>query len=99
MKAVRGDLRVERVEAKRYAAKTIVFARQEGIVIGNLDMGVQGIVDIPEKGRVVKQGEPIATGIGIGDSREEAVAEAMSNVKRIKAGVMYKKINPCYKIF
>ena len=91
MKAVRGDLLVERVEAKRYAAKTIVFARQEGVVMGNLDMGVQGIVDIPEKGRIVKQGEPIATGIGIGDSREEAVAEAMSNVKRIKAGVRHKK--------
>jgi len=91
MKAVRGDLLVERVEAKRYAAKTIVFARQEGVVIGNLDRGVQGIVDIPEKGRVVKQGEPIATGIGIGNSRAEAVAEAMSNVKRIKAGVRSKK--------
>ena len=90
MKAVRGDLLAERVEAKRYAAKTIVFAKQEGVVIGNLDMGVQGIVDIPEKGRIVKQGEPIATGIGIGDSREEAVAEAMSNVKRIKAGVRHK---------
>jgi len=88
MKAVRGDLRVERVEAKRYAAKTIVFAKQElRVVMGNLDRDVQGIVDTPEKGRIVKQGEPIATGIGIGDSREEAVAGAMSNVKRIKAGV------------
>jgi len=84
---------MERVEAKRYVAKTIVFARQEGVVIGNLDRDVQGIVDIPEKGRIVKQGEPIATGIGIGDSREEAVAEVMSNVKRIKAGVRSKKIN------
>ena len=91
MKAVRGDLRVERVEAKRYAAKTIVFAKQERVVIGNLDMGMQGIVDIPEKGRVVKQGEPIATGIGIGDSRAEAVAEAMSNAERIKAGVRARK--------
>ena len=91
MKAVRGDLLVERVEAKRYAAKTIVFARQEGVVMGNLDRDVQGIVDIPEKGRVVKQGEPIATGIGIGDSREEAVAEAMSNAERIKAGVRARK--------
>ncbi|MCK4734828.1 MAG: ATP-grasp domain-containing protein, partial [Methanophagales archaeon] len=90
MNAVReeGDLRVERVEAKRYAAKTIVFAKQERVVIGNLDRDVQGIVDIPEKGRIIRQGEPIATGIGIGDSREEAVAEAMSNVKRIKAGVI-----------
>ncbi|RJS86163.1 ATP-grasp domain-containing protein [Methanophagales archaeon] len=91
MKAVRGDLLVERVEAKRYAAKTIVFARQEGVVMGNLDRNVQGIVDIPEKGRIVKQGEPIATGIGIGDSREEAVAEAMSNAERIKAGVRARK--------
>ncbi|MGB7531645.1 MAG: ATP-grasp domain-containing protein [Halobacteriota archaeon] len=95
MKAVReeGDLRVERVEAKRYAAKTIVFAKQElRVVMGNLDRDVQGIVDIPEKGRIVKQGEPIATGIGIGDSREEAVAEAMKNVERIKASIrLFKK--------
>jgi len=53
---------------------------------------VQGIVDIPEKGRIVKQGEPIATGIGIGDNREEAVAEAMKNVERIKASIrLFKK--------
>jgi predicted ATP-grasp superfamily ATP-dependent carboligase len=48
----------------------------------------QGSLDTVELS--VKQGEPIATGIGIGDSREEAVAEAMSNVKRIKAGVRHK---------
>lgn len=88
MKAVRGDLRVERVEAKRCAAKTIVFAKQEGIVMGDLDR--EGIVDIPERGRIIKRGEPIATGIGIGDNREEAVAEAMSNAERIKAGVRHK---------
>jgi len=86
MKAVKGDLLMERVEGKRYAAKAIVFAKQEGMVVENFDR-LGGIVDIPEKGRIVKPGEPIATGIGIGDSRESAFAEAMRNVKRIKAGV------------
>ena len=87
MKAVKGegDLLAERVEAKRYAAKTIVFAKQEGIVMGNLDR--EGIVDIPERGRIIKRGEPIATGIGIGNSREGAFAEAMEKVVHIKAGV------------
>jgi hypothetical protein len=84
VKAMRGAL-PERVAAKRYAVKAIVFAKHEGVVTRDLERG--GIVDIPEKGRIVKPGEPIATGIGIGDSREEAVAEAMSNVGRIKAGV------------
>jgi predicted ATP-grasp superfamily ATP-dependent carboligase len=85
VKGVKRDLLTERVEAKRYAAKAIVFAKQEGVVMRNLDR--DGIVDIPEKGRIVKCGEPIATGIGIGDSRAEAFAEAMEKVVRIKAGV------------
>jgi hypothetical protein len=84
VKAMRGAL-PERVAAKRYAVKAIVFAKHEGVVTRDLERG--GIVDIPEKGRIVKPGEPIATGIGIGDSREEAVAEAMRNVGRIKASV------------
>lgn len=83
MKAVRADLLVERLKAKKYAAKAIAFAKQEGVVMGNLD--TSGIVDIPEKGRIIKSGEPIATGIGIGDSRAEAFAEAMKNVARIFA--------------
>jgi len=84
--AVRGEL-PERVAAKRYAVKAIVFAKQEGVVIENLEVDREGIVDIPEKGRIVKPGEPIATGIGIGDSRESACADAMKNVECIKAGV------------
>jgi len=84
--AVRGEL-PERVAAKRYAVKAIVFAKQEGVVIENLEVDRAGIVDISEKGRIVKPGEPIATGIGIGDSRESACADAMRNVERIKAGV------------
>jgi len=85
VKAVTEDLLMERMEAKRYAAKAIAFANQEEVVMGNLDREVQGIVDIPEKGRIIKQGEPIATGIGIGNSRESAFAGAMRNVMRIKA--------------
>ncbi len=73
--AVKKGILTERVEARRYAAKAIVFAKQEGMVMGNLDR--DGIVDIPEKGRIIRRGEPIATGIGIGDSRESAFAEAM----------------------
>ncbi len=87
--AIRGDLLVERVKAKKYAAKAIAFAKQEGMVMGNLNLDRGWIVDIPEKGRIIKTGEPIATGIGIGDSREEAFVEAMKNVERIKAGVRY----------
>jgi predicted ATP-grasp superfamily ATP-dependent carboligase len=85
--AVRGDL-PERVEMKGYAAKAITFAKREGIVLEGFEMG-SGIVDIPEKGRILKHGEPIATGIGIGKSRKDACAEAMERVAWIQAGVRY----------
>jgi predicted ATP-grasp superfamily ATP-dependent carboligase len=84
VKAVRDDLLVERGEAKRYAAKTIIYAKQDGMVV---DTFGRGIVDLPEKGRIITCGEPIATGIGIGNSRAEAFADAMHNVERIKASV------------
>ena len=87
-KAVEGDLVLDSVNAKRYAVKAVVFAERDGAIAGNFDTGKGGIVDIPEKGRLVKQGEPIATGIGIGDNRASAFAEAMKNVDRIKAGVI-----------
>jgi predicted ATP-grasp superfamily ATP-dependent carboligase len=85
-----GDL-PERVPAKRYAVKAIAFARHEGVVIE--DFAMEGIVDIPEKGRIVHPGEPIATGIGVGDSRDRAYADAMKNVERIKTGVRSLKNN------
>ncbi len=84
--AIKGEL-PERVAAKRYAVKAILFANHEGVVLDNFDAVSEGIVDIPEKGRVVKQGEPIATGIGLGDSRHSACADAMRNIERIKAGL------------
>ena len=87
VKAVREDLLVGRAMTKKYAAKAIVYAKQGGMVVEKFD--TSGIVDIPEKGRIIKHGAPIATGIGISDSRAEAFAEAMKNVERIKAGVMY----------
>jgi len=85
--AVKGDL-PERVEPKRYAAKAITFAKREGIVIEEVEIR-SGIVDIPNKGRILKSGEPIATGIGIGNTRERALAEAMQRVAEIQAGVRY----------
>lgn len=86
VKASEGAL-PEGVAAKQYAAKTIVFAKHAGVVRENLWQERGGIVDIPEKGRIVKSGQPIATGIGIGDTREHACAEAMKCVERIKASV------------
>ena len=86
--AVRGEL-PERVTAKRYAVKAIVFAKQDGVVMGNLKLepDKEGIVDIPEKGRIMKQGEPVATAIGVGDTRASACADMVKHVARIKAGV------------
>jgi predicted ATP-grasp superfamily ATP-dependent carboligase len=85
--AVRGGVLPERVVADRYAVRAIAFAKQDGVVVENLD--IRWIVDIPEKSRVIKQGEPIATAIGIGDSRESAVADAMEKNAHIRAGVRY----------
>ncbi|NMX20952.1 hypothetical protein C5S30_00610 [ANME-1 cluster archaeon GoMg4] len=90
VKAVRGEL-PEPVAAKRYAVKAIAFARHEGVVIE--DFAMEGIVDIPARGRIVHLGEPIATGIGVGDTRDRAYADAMKNVERIKTGVRSLKNN------
>ncbi len=83
--AVRGGVLPVNVVAKRYAAKVIAFANQDGRVSANF--GGAGIVDIPEVGRAIKVGEPIATAIGVGSDRECAVGEAMERIARIKAGV------------
>ena len=81
----------EEVAAERYAVKAIVFSKQEAIVTGNLYLDGRecgsAIADIPARGRIVKAGEPIATGIGIGDSKERACTDAMKNITRIKACV------------
>ncbi|MHC1623863.1 MAG: ATP-grasp domain-containing protein [Candidatus Methanospirareceae archaeon] len=91
VKAMRGALPERGVAAKRYAVKAIVFAKHNGVVTGNFDLELDkgGIVDIPAKGRMVKSGEPIATGIGVGDTRASACTDAMKKVERIKAGVRF----------
>jgi len=83
--AVRDGVLPERVVAKRYAAKVIAFANQDGRVSANF--GGTGIVDIPEVGRAINEGEPIATAIGVGGGRDGAVGEAMERIARINAGV------------
>ncbi|RJS77723.1 ATP-grasp domain-containing protein [Methanophagales archaeon] len=90
VRAVRDGLLPDRVVTKRYAAKVIAFAEQDGVVEVNLDS--DGIVDVPEKGKVIKQGEPIATAIGVGDNRASAVSESERNIKRIKAAVRFSEL-------
>jgi predicted ATP-grasp superfamily ATP-dependent carboligase len=87
--AVRGEL-PERLTPKRYAVKAIVFAQHEGGVVTS-DLSLEGegggIVDIPEPGKTLKQGEPVATAIGVGNTRASACADVLQKVARIKAGV------------
>ena len=84
----------ERVKAKRQrcAAKAILFAEREMVVAedfgGSWGRRV-GVADIPEKGRIIKPGEPVATGIGVGETRAEAFAAAVKNVNIFKR--IYKK--------
>jgi hypothetical protein len=92
VKAIGGDLQMvkKRVsqsqrQRQRYAAKTIVFAKKDSLVVENLER--EGRVDIPEKGRIVKKEEPVAAGIGVGNSREEAFTAAMNKVAIVKAGI------------
>ncbi|MHC1636062.1 MAG: ATP-grasp domain-containing protein [Candidatus Methanospirareceae archaeon] len=68
-----------------FAAKAILFAKEDVVVIEDLDR--EGIVDIPEKGRIISKGKPVATGIGVGGSREEALSEAIRRVGVIKRGI------------
>lgn len=64
------------------AAKLIVFAEKDCLVKKSLD--ADGIVDVPRVGKVIKKGEPIATAIGTGKCRKDALASSWGEVEYIK---------------
>ncbi|MGC9444556.1 MAG: ATP-grasp domain-containing protein [Candidatus Methanospirareceae archaeon] len=87
VRAVVGEELPARIQVNRYAAKMIVFAARDGLIAKDLTGEGPGIVDIPAPGRTVHEGEPIATGIGIGATRADACTMALARVARIHAAV------------
>ena len=76
-----GDL-VDKKEPKRFSSKAILYAENEFVLKKDLDKN--GIVDISPIGRVIPEGDPIATAIGVGGSRGEAIFSTLEKVLFIK---------------
>jgi predicted ATP-grasp superfamily ATP-dependent carboligase len=82
VKACKGEL-IPRPSVKQFGAKMIIYAPRKVKIKSNLD--VVGIADIPQVGRVIDGGEPVATALGWGKDRLSAVKMARSRVEMIKA--------------
>jgi hypothetical protein len=77
---------IEAKTPKKFAARLIVFAEREVSVKKNLDKN--GIADVPRVGKAIKKGDPIATAIGAGKYRKDALASAREKVEHIKRGLI-----------
>ncbi len=87
VKAICGKMTIEPdTKRKIFAVRAIVFADRKVKVIRSLD--VEGIVDISEEGRVIEKDEPIASAVGTGDTKGEALSDAMDKVSYIKSSVI-----------
>jgi|Deesub1362B_J571_1020462.scaffolds.fasta_scaffold00173_29 hypothetical protein len=80
VRAFEGDLREFR--NRRFASKGIYFADKTSIVCG--DLFHPFIADIPEVGEIIEEGRPVATALGVGRSREEAISMMWRKVGKIK---------------
>jgi predicted ATP-grasp superfamily ATP-dependent carboligase len=85
--ACKGNLRTEFPRPSKYAAKMIVFAKAD-CVVGDLK-GIRGAADIPPQGVVVKQGDPICTVHGTGDTRELSFQNTRNSVAEV-----YSRVRP-----
>lgn len=79
----------QKKKVKRYAAKTIVFTDEEFELRSDLDR--EGILDISPVGRVIPMGDPVATAIGVGENRTEALHSMMENVFFIQGKIEESK--------
>ncbi len=84
VKAVRSSLLPERIVTQRYAVRLILYADHD--VVASINF-VDGIVDIPTDGRVIRAGQPVASCTGTGATRADAIAAAMRRLRRLKTGL------------
>lgn len=84
VKACRGEL-IKKPEIKQFAAKMIVYASRSARIKSSLDK--RGIADIPPVGREIGKAEPVATALGWGKTRGNAVRMARSRVAIIKSSM------------
>lgn len=86
VRAFEGDLGdfQKRREPKRFASKAIVYAERDFVL--KKDLNKEGIADISPVGRKIPEDDPIATAIGVGKSRDEAIFSTLEKVKFIKDG-------------
>lgn len=89
---IEGNIKLRSVDCHdlHYAARLIIFAERNCIVAKQMKKkyDCKFIADIPPRGRVLRRGEPLASGIGVGNSREDAFEAAMDAVKSVKRCVI-----------
>jgi hypothetical protein len=68
---------------KRFGVKAIVFADEDLLMKRKLDR--EGIADIPQTGRRIQRGNPIATAFGASIGRNDAIRVVMENVRYIRS--------------
>lgn len=82
VKACRGEL-IAKPSMKQFGVKMIVYAALRTKIKTSLDF--IGIADIPQVGRIIDKGEPVATALGWGKTKMSAFEMARSRVEMIKA--------------
>ena len=73
---------VDKKEPNRFSSKAIVYTENEFVLKKDLDRS--GIVNISPIGRVIPEGGPIATAIGVGGSGGGAIWSTLKNVFLLK---------------
>ncbi len=105
IKAVREGVLPDRVTMRRYAVKLILYADRDMVVNGIVSdfkvgtgagEGGDGIADIPPKGRFIRAGEPVASCIGAGNTRGEAILAAMRHLTALSGRLGIRR-NPSHR--
>ncbi len=81
-----GELPEQRPQAKRFAARLTLFARERSIVRGNL---AKLCCDVPRRNVIVEAGEPVTTVLGSGRSKSEALQEVKEKAKLVRTRFLF----------
>ena len=81
-----GELPEQRPEAKRFAVRLTLFARERSIVRGNL---TKLCCDVPRRNVIVEACEPVTTVLGSGRSRSEGLQEVRRKAKLVYSRFLF----------
>ena len=64
---------------------------EKGREEGKEERSAGWIADIPQRGRVLRRGEPVASGLGVARSREEAIKKAREEILCVRRNIFKKR--------